>query len=450
MLQKSVHFIQACILMLFMVACAKGPAITTVEPGTSGNPAEGGLVISDTNAFVDAYGTYRVVGMLVNTSNTILTSINLTIEIRDAAGNSLLNDTGTSAQSKIFQPMLFTLGPGEGSPFEYSYDTSGGMPASYIVTVTGEQPGSATRADLTAENVQLVDNGSGWYYLTGELVNKGTQWAHANNLAGGVLDSSNKILSADWSTIFVSELAPAGDPTGADRTPFIINFPNPGLSVTPPWSLYWDADVSDSAGKYPMSVTITNEYIDQYGGHHVIGWVQNQSDQALNSFVVAGLYNQEGNVLDASFSPLPSAVMANGSMPFSVSTFANVDSNPEQAAQVRTYTAQIDPWNTTPPMDNYIDLVSTRETVERDGATWILDGTVTNNSGKELNRITVIASILDAQNNLVAMEYTTIFPSGTVIAKGESNSYSVPIFLDPTMDSSEYTTSITAVGEIGQ
>jgi len=443
------------VLVLSLAACGKGSTTANVPspvqtPAVVNTPEAGDLVISDTSAFVDKFGSYRVVGMLVNNTNNILTGIKMTLEILDSSGSSLLKQNGNPVPGVIFHPMLNTLAPGEGSPFEYSYDTANGVPASYKVNISAFQSGDTRRANLTAENVQMVDNGSGWYYLTGDLVNKGTQWVRINNLAGAVLDASNKVLSADQTVTYTSELAPVGDPSGGDRTPFEINFPNPGGGSAPNWNLYWDTDIIDNASHYPVTTNITNGYLDQYGAEHIVGWVTNHSNQPLSSLVVAGLYDQAGTGLDASYSNVAIPLKGGGAVPFSVSTFGNVDNNPTQAVRVRTFTVQVDPGKTIPPSYEFVELASSGETVQKDGATWTVNGSITNTSNQKLSSATVVVAVMDAQNNLVAMESAAIFPSGDGIAAGETDSYSVSIYLDPSVDAGGYTTASTVIGEISK
>jgi len=442
-------------LVLTLAACGTGPKTTSVPNPVetqvvANTPEAGDLVISNTSAFVDKYGSYRVVGMLVNKTNDVLTGIKLTLEIIDSSGNSLLKENGNPVPGVIFQPMLKTLAPGEGSPFEYSYDTANGIPASYKVTITALQSGDTRRANLTAENVQIIDNGAGWYYLTGDLVNKGTVWARVNCLAGAILDASNNVLSADQTITFTTILAPAGDPSGGDRTPFEINFPNPGGSSTPNWNLYWDTDVIDNANVFPVTTNITNGYVDQYGAQHIVGWVTNHSSQALTSLVVAGLYNQAGFALDASSSNLAIPLNAGEAIPFSVSTFGNVDNNPAQAAQVRTFSAQVDPGNTSLPDYEYVELAASGETIQKDGATWTINGSIANTSNQQLSSATVVVAVMDAQKNMVAMESAAIFPSGHAIDEGETDPYSISINLDPSVDSSGFTTTTTVIGEVSK
>lgn len=438
------------VLVLSMPACVKSTVTTpTSLPPVGVTPVTplGDLYIASTNAFIDTYGTYRVVGQVINNSNTVLNSIELTIEIKDASGNSLLkDDNGNITPNAIVYPMLYTIAPGYASPFEYSYDTTNGTPATYNVTISGQATGETNRATLKEENVQLMDNGSGWYYLTGELVNTGSQWAHINSLAGGVLDDSNNLLSADWTATYATELAPTGYPGGRDRTPFEIDFPTPGGGTQ--WQLYMDVNVVDNETDYPMDVTVTNTYFDQYGSARLVGWVTNNSNQMLDSLVVAGLYASDGTVLDASYAFVPVPMKPGGVAPFSISSFSSVNYNPDLAALVTTSTTQFDPWFTSQSSYEFADLMATGETVQKDGATWTFNGSVTNTSGRNLSGATVVAMVKDAQNKLIAMEYTSIFPTGESITAGETYTYSVSVYLNPAADATSFTTTTLVVGDV--
>jgi hypothetical protein len=452
MKQKIALFSAIVALILATLGCATSGATPTATslPPTVTHPPEPAdiLSITSTNAFVDSYGTYRVVGEVVNNGSNPVTSVELTVEIKDASGNSLLkDDNGNTVTGATLSPMLYTLAPGEGSPFEYSYDTNNGTPATYNVTVTGQQTGSADRATIKHDNVQLVDDGAGWFYLTGELVNTGTKWAHINSLAGAVQDASSNVLSADWTSTYTTELAPAGDASGRDRTPFEASFPNPGSGASQ-WALYWDADNLESVTDYPMAVTLTNGYFDQYGSFHVVGWLENGSTSTLNSLMVAGLYADDNTTLDASYSFIAVPIRASAKVAFNISSFSNVDYNQAEAARLSTYTAQADPWFTYPPVSEPVDLSDIGGAVKKDGATLTFSGNVTNTSGQSLTSFTVVAMVMDASNNLVAVGYTTVYPTGEAIAAGDSNEYSVTVELDPNVDATGFSTSTLVLGEV--
>lgn len=445
---KNALYAVVVLLVVSVSACVKPTALTS-QPPVADTPitSAGDLSITNTNSFIDSRGTYHVVGVVINNGNTVVTSIELTIEIKDSSGISLLKDNaGGIAPNAIAYPMLYTLAPGESSPFDYSYETTGGMPASYNVLITGQATGSSTRATLQTENVQLVDDGTGSYYLTGDLVNTGSQWAHINSLAGAVLDDSGNVLSANSNAIFTIELAPIGDANGRDRTPFEINIPNPGGGTQ--WHVYMDVNVIENVTDYLLDVKVTNTYFDQYDSAHIVGWVTNNSNEQLKPRVVAGLYSADGTALDASYSFVPVPMKPGTAIPFTISSFASVNNNTNLAALVSTFSTRFDPGETTPSSYELVELSDAGGTVLKDGATWTFDGSITNTSDKSLGGITVMAMIMDAQNTMVAMEYTTIYPTGDAIMLGETNPYSISVYLSPTADSAGYTTSVMVIGDV--
>jgi len=161
MKMKFVLYAVVIVLVLSLPACVKSavPTPTSQFPyaNTPANqPAE--LLIASTNGFVDSHGTYHLVGEINNNTSTVLSSIELTIELKDASGNSLLKDeNGNSSPNTKIYPLLYSLAPATSSPFDYTYDTVNGIPASYKVTISNQRTGSANPAHLNSENIQLMD-----------------------------------------------------------------------------------------------------------------------------------------------------------------------------------------------------------------------------------------------------------------------------------------------------
>jgi hypothetical protein len=86
--------------------------------------------------------------------------------------------------------------------------------------------------------------------------------------------------------------------------------------------------------------------------------------------------------------------------------------------------------------------------VQKDGATWTFNGNIINTSDKSLSGATVVVMVIDAQNKLVAMQYTSIFPNGDAIEPGETNAYSVSVDLDPAADATGFTSTTVIVGDV--
>jgi hypothetical protein len=198
-----------------------------------------------------------------------------------------------------------------------------------------------------------------------------------------------------------------------------------------------------------MEVKITNRYFDQDGSARIVGWITNNSTQTLNvSNVVAGLYATDGTVLDAGNSSVTVPIKPGSATSFSISEFGIVNHNPGQAALVQTCSAQVDQYFTLPTPFEFVDLNADTETVQKDGATWIINGSVTNKSGVSLSTVAVVVMIMDTQNKLVAMEYTSINPTGDAISSGETNPYLVSVYLNPAVDATSFTTSTVIIGKV--
>ncbi|KAF0107935.1 MAG: hypothetical protein FD146_1233 [Anaerolineaceae bacterium] len=443
---KVFHLVLVFVLAASMAGCSLGGDQTlTPLPPVSSNE----LDIVSAFAFTDQWGWYNVAGEIQNNTGAALTSIELTIEIRDASGNSLLkDDNGGAVESLKFSPLLYTLAPGQYAPFSYSFDTSVGIPASYNVTVTGHTTGQADRADIIVENAEMVDDGGGMFYLSGVLVNQGSGWAHINSLAGAGLDSNSQVLTADWTATYTTELAPAGDASGRDRTPFSVGFPVPvGAEVTG-WAVYTDADVVDAPTDYALAVNITNRYFDGWNSYHVVGTVTNNSPERLHTLLVGGLYAGDGTTLDATWSFIPVFIEPGATIPFDMSSFGSVNWSTKQASRVDRATVQVDPWSTYPSSWEVVALAASNEQVVKNGADWTFIGSVTNNSGQALSGETVIVAVHDAQGNLVASSYSYVTPDGDAIANGQTSAYEVSVYLDPAADTAGYTTQTIVQGDV--
>jgi hypothetical protein len=429
----------------FLSGGATEPPVTN-PPVTA--PPVGALEILSTSSFAGQYSGFYVVGEVMNNADTPVSNIELSIQLTDAGGASLLrDDNGNVTDSLPFYPILWTIAPGESTPFLFWFDASAGIPANYSVTVASYDVGVANRGQLQSQNVQIIEDTYGEYILTGELVNLSDQWVHIWGLAGGVLDDANTVLSADWTGTYTTILAPAGD--AADRTPFSVSFPVPQIEATQ-WSLWWDADIETDVTDYALGVGVTNSYFDEFGAVHLVGTVENYTDTALTTTLVGGLYAEDGTVLDASYAFLPLTVQPGDAVPFDISYFGSVNYNPDQAALVATYTVQFDPWSTDPPFYSSVALTPTGETIQKTGATWTVAGNITNTTDQNLNGATVVVAVFDPSGTLVAMGYGYVYPDTDVFAPGAGGAYEVFVYFDPAVDTTGYTTQTIVVGDVSE
>jgi hypothetical protein len=423
-------------------------AANTLSPTSPVISEENGLEIVSTFSHTDEWGGFFIVGELRNNSNSPRTSIELGIEIVDSVGNSLLKDeNGNTLAQDIFSPLMDTLAQGESSPFNYYYDTSGGAPESFNVSVTGSQETKVDRTKMEITNIQMVNDGVGSIHISGEIINQSDHWAHINALAVAVLDGQDQVVSTDWSGTYATELAPKGDQGEYDRSPFIATIPDPGIPFTT-WKIFLDAEVIEEPEIFPVLIELTSNYFDEFTGFHIIGKITNNGTEKINVLLVAGLYDQNSLVLDADYEYLPIVLEPGTEIPFDLSNFSNVNFNPYQANKVDSFTVQMDPYSTYPATDEVVSLETLDAILNYDAGRWNLIGSFRNNSGKNLSSATVVASIYDEKDRLVATNNSYIFPDGDLISQGDISSYDFIIYGDPLANYPNYKYEIVIQGVV--
>jgi hypothetical protein len=417
------------------------PALNAAEtPLPSGVDLSANLTVSSATGFTTAEGRYLVVGEVTNNANTPATSIELTLEIKDASGASMLKDYGgTTIPSITLHPMVPTIAPGMSSPFSYDpfFDASTPTPATVKVTVTSAISTEASQVEIIADHVQLVHDSLN-YFLTGELVNSTADWVLVNGLSGGVVDSGEQLLSASkgWSNL---ELAPAGDALGRDRLPFMISIPMPGGNE-PQWKLWWEAETTAIPIDYSIEINMTNTYFDASGQYHVVGTSTNHADVALYTLIFAGVYAQDGTVLDAFLVEAYLPAAPGQAVPFDITPFYPISKLPDQRARVNYVSLNVLPVSTHVYTVDKLELTSPDEVVEIfGGSTLIFNGSFTNTTDTAVANPILVAALYDQAHKLVAAHMGYL----NGMAPGAKTGYAFGIPLDPSVDPASLTNELT-------
>jgi hypothetical protein len=428
----------------------KKPAATATEAAPPPTPkptkpaavAAGDLVVVNQFLFQDSSGYYHIVGKIHNDTEKALTDIELTVEVTDADGNTLLRDNSDNpADTQTFNPLLWTVGPGENSPFDFYFYTEAGEPDQFNVTVTGQRTGEVRRGNLQIENEQLVSDGSGSLYFTGELVNLGESFIQIHGLAGAVLDDQDNVVAANAYGPMARMLLPAGEQEGYDRTPFRIRIDDPG-EVATQWAAFWDADEVDSLDTFDITLDPQNNYFDTFDSLHLVGLLTNNSDEVLSISLVAGIFADDDTVVDADTWTSPFYLEPGATLPYSFDYFSHVNRSADAANQAARSVVQVDPYWTSPTSFEVVTLETENDSGDLDGSDsdqiWRFTGDVTNTSDKELSSLVVVVGVFDG-DTLVATSWTSVYPSGDSIAPGDTNPYELTIYLDPAVDGSQFT-----------
>jgi len=447
------------VLALSILACGTSTPTPTSEPVQTSEPTQppvvepqttGDLEINQTFGFQDSYGDYYVVGELYNNSNKAVTNIELSIEITDANGNSLLTgDNDETVPYLTFYPMLYTLAPGDTTPFSYYLSSDAGVPDSYTVRVETFDTTTVDRGSLATENVYVYQDGDGTIYLSGDLVNQSNDWVFINGLAGGMLDADDTLVTADWTFTYASLLAPVGDANGNDRTPFTMYMTDPGVEISS-WNTYYDVEIADQPDMYDVEISLNSHYFDEYGDFHIVGTVANNSDSFLNIRLVAGLYDSQGRAIDADYMTLPIVVGPGATgAPFDISYFTSVNWNDEVAGMLDNYYVQFDYYGIYEPYYDVVELTTDETGYEQDGSILTFTGNAINDSGDNLSGATVVIFIEDKDGNVVATNSTYLWPEGDSIAPNVSLPFEVTIYADPGLTlNADYTWYVYVQGDI--
>lgn len=432
------------------VAPTQAPAPTEAPKPTDAPVSGGGDVeVSQVIYYADEFSTYHVVGLIKNNGSSALNNIELIIEAKDAAGNTLLTDFDNNpVDTTTFYPLTSNLFPGEMTAFDYSlYNESGAAPDKVIVSFSKADNSREKRGNVVVENAQLFNDG-GSFYLTGELVNKSDKPAYVEDLAGAIFSSQGEIMGADWTTTVAYYLTPAGDSSGMDRTPFVISINGPEDIPHDKWELYVDAIESKSYEVPELYVAFTNNYFDDMGSFHIVGTLENRDpNRTFSTYLLAGLYDANGVVVDAVSTSLPMYITPGQLMVFDTTYFSVVDWYQSQADLVDTFTVQLDPyWTYESPYD-VVALEATNVNQTLEGATATFTGDVTNSSGKELSWISVQVNLYEG-DVIIASNYTTIFPDGDSFAAGSTGSFDLNIYLDPNQDTTNVEYEVIVQGAV--
>jgi hypothetical protein len=419
-------------------AATTAEAVATQPSGI----AAGTLQVRNATSYVDDYDYYHVVGEVFNNSERPLTNIELTIVVRDVQGESVLVEgVADPVDYVIISPLLYTLAPGESTPFDFYMSGYEAEPATWTfqVEVSGHSTGRVSRARLQVENDQVVSDDFGGLYITGELVNLDSQPALVNGLAGALLGADDAVLAAASSYTHARYLAPAGDAEGSDRTPFAISLDGPIDSYTQA-AFYWDSDVSEplTAGS-EVSVEVVNSYRDDFDHLHLVALVTNHGSEVLNVSLVAGLYDRDGIVLDSVTLSTPVFVVPGGRVPVNFDFFSILNYSQALRAQVERYSIQIDRYWTYSTTWEVVDLDTRNETNELSaGGIVTFVGDVVNTSDVEVTSATLVLGIYDVNGNLVTSSWMNVFPDAESAMPGDAMPFELSLYLPSDADISEY------------
>ncbi|MEK7312363.1 MAG: FxLYD domain-containing protein [Chloroflexota bacterium] len=417
--------------------------IPTKPPIVGGEGIGGGgsdLAVINTAFLPRSDGGWRLLGEVANNSSTTVSSVSLQIEWFDASGTSLGSDTGYALTTNIV--------PGETAPFIYSIYDTGLQLGSFTATITEfTSVQDFPRAKVDVEHAVLTVDDFGDFHCTGELANNTSAPVTIGGLAAAVLDKNGALVSADSYWAAIRHLEPG------ERTPFRISPVGFSGAVASDHSCHTYVDAETAEAIPPAAVAFVDAngdgdsgndihlYVDVLGSGHLVGEMINNGNEPLAVQLVAGLYDANGNVIDADFAGPPVALEPGQTLPFDFTTFSATNYNQALRGQIASFVVKVDPFWTYPVFGQQVQLKSQNGSAASDNGVITETVDVLNDQSFNVDYAFVLATVTDPSGKVVGYGYTSTDP----IAAGASVNVSVTVYVDPALDPASLTVSVIAV-----
>ncbi len=413
----------------------QAPQLTQTDTGPGPNSVAGQINVLEVTGFKDDSDYWYFYGLIRNDTDRTVSDVEVEVKLLDA--NAAILYTYTTYSS------LYYLGPGESSPFKDFTTEPFPTGATVQATVVGNGTSDPlNRANLEYRGVTLWADEYNDVYLAGEVINNSADPVQVNGIAGTLVDASGKVVTASTAYPYLNHIEPG------KSGPFVMMFDAPtgqAASLTS-YNLYTDAVITDPVTTYDLTLSDEHyKYLDSFGDMHLIGSVTNNSSVELSVYLVAGIYDANGNVIDANSVYMPVPLAPGETLPYDFDIWGSVDYVSEAYAAASQYQIFFDWYSIYETFSPAYNISTSDDTNTFDGSTATFSGNVLNNSGRDLDSATVIVALYDkGTGKLIATNYTYV--SGP-IANNATGSYEVYLYTESNIDSNNVQYVITAKGQ---
>ena len=420
-----------------VIPTATNPPITpaATETSTIIEPEAGQVNLVELTSFSDEEDYWYFYGLVRNDTDQAIYDIQIEVRLLDSKGAEIYTYTTYT--------MLSQLAPGETSPFSdftTQQFTDGSRVQAAVVGYNSTE--AITRAVLELRGITLWVDDSNNAYLSGELFNGNSDPAQVYALAATLIDPAGKVVTASYAYYFLGYLEPN------ETSPFSMQFDTPtgqAASLTN-YTIYLDAVTADVTSTYNISLSDTHyDYLDLMNDFHLVGSVTNNDSEALDVSMIAGLYDSDGNCIDANYFYLPISLNPGETFPYDFSLWGVIDYVPEAYDAADHFKVIVDWMSTSEAYSQAYVLKTADDANSFDGDIGTFNGTVINNSGQDLSAAVAIVALYDkASEELIATNYSYVTES---LANNATGTYEVYLYLPTDFDPAKVNVIITAIGQ---
>jgi len=402
-----------------------------VEP----EPVPAGEVgVTMVNFYQNFYDSWVVAGTLMNNTDRELSNIEVEVKALDLNGNVLYTEVGYAA--------LYNLAPGESTPFSLGiWEDLPGV-TDFSASVVGYNTSDFERALVEIKGERMVQ-GDGYIYVTGEVVNSNNYPVQVWDVAAAVYDNDGSVVAAGADVVALSYLAPG------ESGPFRIAMDSPAseTELNNDFTLFTNIEVAEPVTSFKLAFLEETLYTDSDGYFHLVGAMKNDSDTNLSISLVAAVYDEAGDILDADSLDLPVYSVAPGElMYYDFDSWNALNGAGDSDSPVYSYKIFTDygwTWET----DTVYATLSTLDGGFKYDPYWgvTFSGQVMNDSGASVEGGAVIIALRDkASGDLLAVGSEYLFD--LIPANGKLD-YEVLVDVTTDFDPDSFNYEILALGE---
>ncbi len=384
-----------------------------------------GLAVSEISIQPAIDGSWNVTGQITNTTPNAYSRLEITLLAYDADGTLLLTD--------LTGPLTFTVASGESAPFTYNLFDVPVTPPTVEAFVTNGTVDDVQRAGLAVVAQTLSIDEDGGFHCTGALINNNGYSVSIDQVAAVATSETGALLSAGnaWA---VNSFVSAGD-----VTPYRISM----LGTTElPQGCSIFVDAREAIAEPTLGIEIVDQefIIDSFGNTHLVGELRNTSDTPLQVQLVAGLYDEASNVVDADGLNMPIVVAAGEVAPFDLRSFSATSYNDTLRNTVSSAKLFLDQaWTTEGPPVTFLEGSVTNMQENGGLVTATVQLTNTSDAVAEFTQVTV--ALRNADQRVVGTETISVWDP---ISPGNTAETTIDLFIPAgsTLDQLTTTTSV--------